>query len=98
MWEIIFTKQAHKDKKKLKAAGLDEKAKLLIEVVRINPFEKPPAFEPLKGNLEGAYSRRINIQHRFIYQVISDPHKTQGKKYDGYVKILSMWTHYENIR
>lgn len=98
MWEIVFTKQADKDKRKLRAAGLGKKAKSLIEVVRSEPFAKPPAFEPLKGNLEGAYSRRINLQHRFVYQVVSEPHETRGKSYEGYVKVISMWTHYENVR
>ena len=98
MWEIVYTKQADKDKKKLKAAGLDKKAKSLIEVVRSKPFAKPPAFEPLKGNLEGAYSRRINLWHRFVYQVINEPHEAKGKCYEGYVKVLSMWTHYDSIR
>ncbi len=98
MWEIVYTKQASKDKRKLTAAGLDKKAKSLIEVVRSEPFAKPPAFEPLKGNLEGAYSRRISLQHRFVYQVVSEPHETGGKSYEGYVKVISMWTHYENVR
>lgn len=98
MWKIFFTKQANKDKRKLKAAGLDEKAKSLIEAVRVDPFGKPPAFEPLKGNLEGAYSRRINLQHRFVYEVIDEPMETDGVRYEGAVKILSMWTHYENVR
>ncbi len=98
MWEIVFTKQANKDKKKLKAAGLNKKAKSLIDVVRSDPFARPPAFEPLKGNLEGAYSRRINLQHRFVYQVISEPHEANDKRYEGYVKVVSMWTHYENAR
>ncbi len=98
MWKIYFTKQADKDKKKLKAAGLDGKARSLIEVVRANPFGKPPAFEPLKGNLEGAYSRRINLKHRFVYEVISEPMEVDGKGYEGAVKVLSMWTHYETVK
>lgn len=98
MWKIFFTKQADKDKKKLKAAGLDGKAKSLIEVVRADPFGGPPAFEPLKGNLEGAYSRRINLQHRFVYEVISGPIEVGGERYEGAVKVLSMWTHYETVK
>lgn len=69
MCKVAFTKQAQKDAKKLKAAGLDRKAKSLVEVVKADPFAKPPAYEPLVGNLSGYYSRRISIQHRFVYQV-----------------------------
>ena len=98
MWKIMYTKQANKYKKKLKAAGLDEKAKFLVEVVRVNPLGKPTVFEPLKGNLEGAYSRRISLQHRFVYQIIDEPLEQDGVRYEGVVKIISMWTHYENIR
>lgn len=98
MWEIVFIKQADKDKKKLKATELDKKAKSLIEAVRSDPFARPPAFEPLKGNLEGAYSRRISLQHRFVCEAIGDPHESKGKSYEGYVKVISMWIHYENVR
>ena len=98
MWKIFFTKQADKEKKKLKAAGLDGKAKHLIDVVRADPFAKSPAFEPLKGNLEGAYSRRINLQHRFVYEVITTPIEVDGKCFEGAVKVISMWTHYENVK
>ncbi len=98
MWKIMYTKQANKDKKRLKAAGLDVRAKSLIEVVRAKPLGKPPAFEPLKGNLEGAYSRRINLQHRFVYQIIDEPLEEDGKSYEGIVKVISMWTHYKDIK
>ena len=98
MWKIFFTKQADKDKKNLKAAGLDEKAKSLIEVVRADPFGKPPAFELLKGNLEGAYSRGINLQHRFVYEAIDGPMEVDGTRYEGAVKVLSMWTCYKTIK
>ncbi len=97
MWKIMYTKQAIKDKKKLKATGFDGKAKSLVEVVRADPLGKPPAFEPLKGNLEGAYSRRINLQHRFVYQIIDEPFEEDGVRYEGVVKVVSMWTHYDNI-
>ncbi len=97
MWKVVFTKQAQKDAKKLKASGLDGKAKALIAVVRDNPFAKPPSYESLKGNLEGSYSRRISLQHRFVYQVIREPHNENGKTYDGTVKVIRMWTHYEGI-
>lgn len=97
MWKVVFTKQAQKDAKKLKASGLDGKAKKLIEVVKVDPFANPPAYEPLKGNLEGSYSRRINLQHRFVYQVISATFEESGRLYDGTVKVVRMWTHYEGI-
>lgn len=97
MWKIVYTKRANKDKKKLKAAGLDEKAKSLVEIVRAGPFSKPPEFEPLKGNLSGSYSRRINYQHRFVYQVIAGPFEDEDGVYEGAVKVLSMWSHYERV-
>lgn len=86
MWELFFTKQAQKDAKKLAAAGLKPKAASLLEVVQANPFQTPPPYEKLIGDLSGAYSRRINIQHRLVYQVIEEKRA---------VKILSMWSHYE---
>lgn len=86
MWLIVFTKQAQKDAKKLSSAGLRPKAEMLIEVLRENPFMTPPPYEKLLGDLSGAYSRRINIQHRLAYQVL-EAEKT--------VKIIRMWTHYE---
>lgn len=98
MYRIIYTKRAVKDIRYLKSAKLDKKAKQLIEVVRNNPFQNPPNYEKLVGNLSGAYSRRINIQHRFVYQVIDEKCQHNNIFYDGTVKILSMWTHYENIK
>jgi len=86
MWELFFTKQAQKDAKKLAAAGLKPKAASLLEAVQANPFQTPPPCEKLIGDLSGAYSRRINIQHRLVYQVIEEKRA---------VKILSMWSHYE---
>lgn len=97
MYMVIFTKQAAKDAKKLKAAGLDAKAKDLAAVVSSDPFAYPPAFEPLVGSLEGMYSRRINRQHRFVYEVIEEPSETNEEAFDGTVKVLSMWTHYETL-
>jgi toxin YoeB len=85
-WRLVFTKQAQKDAKRLAAAGLRRKAKELLEVIRENPFKTPPPYEKLMGDLAGAYSRRINIQHRLVYQVHEDL---------GVVKVLRMWTHYE---
>ena len=86
MWQVVFTKQAQKDAKKLSAAGLRKKAEQLIEVLRENPYQTPPPLEKLLGDLSGAFSRRINIQHRLVYQVLED---------EITVKVLRMWTHYE---
>jgi Txe/YoeB family toxin of toxin-antitoxin system len=86
IWRVIFTKQAQKDAKKLSAAGLQQKAEELIEILRKNPFQTPPRFENLVGDLSGAFSRRINIQHRLIYQILDDE-KT--------VKVIRMWTHHK---
>ncbi len=97
MFLVKFTKLAAKDAKKLKAAGLDGKAKALVEVVRNDPFAKPPSYEALVGNLSGLYSRRISLQHRFVYQVISEPTEEGGVFYEGVVKVVRMWTHYEKI-
>ena len=95
MYRIVFTKQAAKDAKKLKSCGLEKKAKDLIEIMRNNPFQNPPSYEKLVGNLYGFCSRRLNIQHRIVYQVIEEEHVHEDEKYDGYVKIVRMWTHYE---
>ena len=85
-WQLVFTKQAQKDSKKLSSAGLRPKAEVLLEVLRKNPFQNPPPYEKLVGDLAGAYSRRINIQHRLVYQVLPEI-KT--------VKVIRLWTHYE---
>lgn len=98
MYQIVYEKQAVKDIKNLKSAGLDRKAKELIEVIRENPFETPPPYEGLVGNLKGFFSRRINIQHRMVYQVYAEPIIVDGIKYEGTVKIVRMWTHYEGMR
>lgn len=86
MYKIVYTKAATKDIPKLKAVHLDAKAKALIDVIRENPYQTPPSYEKLVGDLQGLYSRRINIQHRLVYQVLEEE-KT--------VKIVSLWTHYE---
>jgi Txe/YoeB family toxin of toxin-antitoxin system len=86
MYSIVYDKKAVKDITKLKAAKLDSKAKALIDLIRKDPFQTPPPYEKLQGDLQGALSRRINIQHRLVYQVIEEQHT---------VKIISMWTHYE---
>ena len=98
MFRIVYEKQAAKDIKNLKAAGLDKKAKELIEIIRVNPFQKSPAYEGLVGNLQGFYSRRINIQHRLVYQVYADPVSIDGVEYQGTVKIVRMWTHYDGLK
>lgn len=95
MYRIVYIKQAVKDIKNLKSAGLDKKAKKLIDIMRENPFQNPPPYEKLIGNLKGYCSRRINIQHRIVYQVINDPNIHENVTYNGYVKIIRMWTHYE---
>lgn len=98
MYRIVYDKQAVKDIKNLKAVRLDGKAKKLIEVIRENPFQNPPPYEILVGNLQGAYSRRINIQHRLVYQVYDEPVELDGIRYEGTVKIIRMWTHYDGVR
>ena len=85
-WELVYTRQARKDAKQLAAAGLKEKALELLKLLEKNPFEAPPPFEKLLGDLGGTYSRRINIQHRLVYQVIEEEHV---------VKVIRMWSHYE---
>jgi toxin YoeB len=86
MWRVVFTRQAQKDAKKLSAAGLRPKAEELIEILRDNPYMTPPPFEKLLGDLSGAFSRRINFQHRLVYQILDD---------EKVVKVIRMWTHYE---
>lgn len=98
MFRIVYEKQAAKDIKNLKSAGLDKKAKELIEIIRDNPFQTPPAYEGLVGNLQGYYSRRINIQHRLVYQVYAEPITIDGVEYQGTIKIIRMWTHYDRLR
>ena len=98
MYRIVYEKQAVKDIKNLKAAGLDKKAKALIEIIRENPFQIPPNYEGLVGNLQGFYSRRINIQHRLVYQVYADVVIEDGVEYEGTIKIVRMWTHYDGMK
>lgn len=85
-WKILLTKQAMKDLNKLRSSGLSKKAKNLVDLLETNPYTNPPAYEKLVGNLNGMYSRRINIQHRLVYMVNEEEYT---------VKVLSMWTHYE---
>jgi len=84
-WELVYTKQAKKDAKKIAGSGLKPKVKSLLEFLEENPYKKPPPYEKLIGDLSGAYSRRINIQHRLIYQVYEE---------ERVIKVIRMWTHY----
>lgn len=86
MYRVVYTKKAASDIPKLKAAKLENKAKALIELIRENPYQTPPPYEKLQGDLQGAYSRRINIKHRLVYEVIEN---------EQVVKIISLWTHYD---
>lgn len=85
-WRLAFTKQANKDAKKISTTGLRSKVEELLSILKEDPYRNPPPFEKLTGDLTGAYSRRINIQHRLVYQVMKD---------ERTVKVLRMWTHYE---
>lgn len=86
IWKVIYAKQAQKDAKKLSTSGLKSKAEEIIDILKENPYQTPPSYEKLVGDLSGAYSRRLNIQHRIVYQVINA---------DKIVKVLRMWTRYE---
>lgn len=86
MYSIVYTKKAAADIPKLKSAGLDKKAKALIELLKENPYQSPPTFEKLQGDLQRAFSRRINIKHRLVYEILED---------EKIVKIITMWTHYD---
>jgi Txe/YoeB family toxin of toxin-antitoxin system len=94
MYDIILTRQAVKDAAKLEQAGLKAKAVLLLRIVRYNPYQNPPPYEKLQGYAK-TYSRRINIQHRLVYQVLPNQDNVVDARYEGVVKIIRMWTHYE---
>ena len=85
-WNLVYSKYALKDAKKISAAGLKDKAQALLEILKVDPFQNPPPYEKLVGDLQGAYSRRINIQHRLLYEIF---------RKEKTVRILRMWTHYE---
>lgn len=85
-WELVYTKQAQKDAKNLVSSGLKNKAKSLLDIIQKDPYQNPPPFEKLVGDLSGAYSRRINIQHRLVYQIYEKEHT---------IKVIRLWTHYE---
>ena len=84
-WKLVYTKQAQKDAKKLASSGLKNQAKKLLDIIQKDPFQNPPPYEKLVGDLSGAYSRRINIQHRLVYQIYEKEHT---------IKIIRLWTHY----
>ena len=86
IWRLVFTKQAQKDAKKLASAGLKNKAQKLLDTLKGNPFQNPPPYEKLVGDLHGSYSRRVNIKHRLVYQVLENEYT---------IKVLRMWSHYE---
>ncbi len=98
MYIIRFSRHADRDKKLLKGAGLDIKAKQLLNIIAKNPFQTPPPYEGLVGNLSGYYSRRINIQHRLVYQVYNEPVSINDIEYEGTIKVVRMWSHYEDVR
>lgn len=98
MYKIVFTKQSLKDLDKLKAMNLSKKAKALVDIIRDNPYQNPPRYERLVGNLDGILSRRINIQHRLVYQVYEMRFEENGIEYQGIIKIIRMWTHYDHIK
>ena len=85
-WELVYTKQAEKDAKKLAASGLKNNAQSLLNIIKNDPYQKPPPYEKLVGDLSGAYSRRINIQHRLVYQIYEK---------ERVIKVIRLWTHYE---
>ena len=85
-WRVVFTKLAQKDAKRLSVAGLQKKAETLLDILRNDPYQTPPPLEKLLGDLSGSYSRRINIQHRLVYQILDE---------DKVVKVIRMWTHFE---
>ncbi len=86
IWRLVYTRQARKDARKLLSSDLKDKAEQLLKILREDPYRSPPPFEKLVGDLSGAYSRRINIQHRLVYQVLEEK---------SVVKVIRMWTHYE---
>jgi Txe/YoeB family toxin of toxin-antitoxin system len=85
-WRVVFTRQARRDARKLSRSGLRQKAQLLLDLLAVDPFRNPPPFEKLVGDLAGAFSRRINVQHRLVYEVLER---------ERTVKVIRMWTHYE---
>lgn len=97
MYAIRYSRRAAKDARLLKQAGLAPKAKRLIGLIEQDPFATPPAFERLVGNLSGFFSRRINVQHRLVYEVRDQPFDEDGRHFEGVVRVLRMWSHYEGL-
>ena len=98
MYLIKFSKKADKDKKLLKGAVLETRVKELLNIICEDPFRNPPPYESLVGSLTGFYSRRINIQHRLVYEIYINEITENGVEYEGIVKVARMWTHYEGIK
>lgn len=101
MFKIFFAPQAIKDRELIERAGLKEKAKRLLDILEVYPYQTPPTYEKLVGNLSGFYSRRINLHHRLVYQVLPNSEglvDSDGNKYEGIVKVVRMWTHYDSVR
>lgn len=98
MYKLFYTKQALKDIENLKRANISQKTKVLVDLIRENPYQNPPRYEKLVGKLDGILSRRINIQHRLVYQVNESPFMENGIEYRGTIKIIRMWTHYDEVR
>lgn len=97
-YKLMYSRQAEKDARLLEQSGLDKKAKSLLAILSQNPFQNPPPYEKLAGNMAGAYSRRINIHNRLVYQVADNAERlkdAEGNLYQGIVRVLRMWTHYE---
>ncbi len=100
-YQVRFSNQAEKDKKLIKQAGLEVKVRELLKVMMDDPFQNPPPYEKLVGNLSKFYSRRISVQHRLVYEVFKNTEEItdeNGKLYEGYIKIIRMWSHYESVR
>ena len=97
MFKVVFDRCAIKDARKLKSAGLADRAKSLLKLLETSPYQQPPFFERLVGNLSGLFSRRINIQHRLVYQIDHSPFVENGVDYEGTIRVLRMWTHYEKM-
>ncbi len=100
-YQVRFSKQADGDKKLIKQAGLEAKARELLKVIMDDPFQNPPPYEKLVGNLSKYYSRRISVQHRLVYEMLKNTEGTadeNGNLYKGYIKVIRMWSHYDGVR
>lgn len=100
-YQVRFSNQADKDKKLIKQAGLESRVRELLKVIMDDPFHNPPPYERLVGNLSNFYSRRINVQHRLVYEILKNTEgiaDENGNLYKGYIKIIRMWSHYDGVR